>query len=317
MGEYLQIVSNVFDEGASYSFAVIERLKDTANLMSYLGQSAEETTVGAEGVIDAGLDRYLEEQKVVKHKREDIKESIRSVYISAAYDKTVDYITKTTNIFNQLKKVWDKNAEPYKAEATYVKKLQRIYADRTRKLSDIRADKAFNPIGEMYEELENLFWAGTNEEKNRVYEAAAMMITHNLLHANPAGENDRSAMNRAIKDIERKILTTSPTNFVGKEKGKRSASSYQTFLHALGEEDRNRVIAAQKDWETRKRIWDDAIKKTKHQLLSFGYRKWREKTPDKRIGKVADPKHPPTIYEKEFYEQGLDVPMFLEGVEQE
>jgi len=315
-GEYLQIFSNLFDERTGYMPAVIDYLQKTSNWMTYLAMAGREEFTGAEGLLDAKLDRYLEDQGVPEKKRQEIKDNVKSVHRRAAFDETVDWSSKSVNLLNQMKKVWSTRAEPFRAEADYAKKLQNIYADNTGNLSDYRAEKTYNPKSEFYEELQDLFWSGTSEEISRIYEASVMMLSHNLLHGNPGGENDRSAMDGAIESVEQKILSTSPTYFAGKVKGKRSASKYQTFLHALGEEDRNRVIAAQKDWEIRKRIWDDKVKDIRHQLKAFGFRKWYKKSTGEE-----DIMHEPTIYEPEYYEKGteqeLDVPIFIEGIEQE
>ena len=139
------------------------------------------------------------------------------------------------------------------------------------------------PISEFAEteftkELQNLFWAGSKGEQRRLYEAAVLLKANNELINNPDSATFESAVKQAIKDVEKKIIATSPTYSTSKKKFKGGVplvrSQYQAFLKSLNEvspEDVPRVIAAQKDWDIRKALWDDTIEIVSYNIRTYGY----------------------------------------------
>ena len=126
-----------------------------------------------------------------------------------------------------------------------------------------------------------------------------MLKANNELINNPDSATFESAVTQAIKDVEKKIIATSPTYSTSKKKFKGGVplvrSQYQAFLKSLNEvspEDVPRVIAAQKDWDIRKALWDDTIEIVSYNIRKYGYNIDYEK----HYG-VPDPASSKSIYE--------------------
>ena len=184
--------------------------------------------------------------------KERIKQETFKTITKGLMDESVDYLTNTISGFNMIKKGWAQRAKAQKTEAEYVSKLQNIYAE-AKGVKDMRTDidRVYNAKTEFYGQLKDLFWAGTQPEQRRIYEAAVMLVTNNNLNDNPGVETIESAIKRAVQ-----------------------RSQYQTFLKFLQEtspDDVPRVVATQKDWEIRKAMWDDTVKDVKYNLEKYGY----------------------------------------------
>ena len=303
-GELLGIFSNLVDDRSGYLPAVLDYTKKTGDLIGMLLAGASTGLGGDVAKMLSMVDKLEGEpgKPLSPKDRERIKQQAYKNIFKGMSNESINYLEKTIPLFNAIKKQWGQKAKPYKTEAEYVSKLQTIYADATGK-RDMKLDKGrtYNAKTEFYSQLQNLFWAGSEAEKRRIYEASVMLLTANTMNDNPGSHTYRSALTQSIATVSQKILSTSPT-YSTSHKEKQlgvplSRSKYQAFLKYLKEnspDDVDRVIKAQKDWDMRKKIWDKTIAPVKSELLKHGFnREYR-----KQYGV-----EPTIYYPKSMYEQ--------------
>tara|TARA_R100001530_G_scaffold31342_2_gene24635 strand:- start:4094 stop:5236 length:1143 start_codon:yes stop_codon:yes gene_type:complete len=281
-GEILGVFSNLFDDrGPAYAPAVLEYSKKTGSLVAYWLAAAGTGIGGDVAKMYNMLDKLEGEpgKPLSPEDKERIKQETFKTITEGLMDESVDYLTNTISGFNMIKKGWAQRAKAQRTEAEYVSKLQNIYAE-AKGVKDMRTDvdRVYNAKTEFYSQLKDLFWAGTQPEQRRIYEAAVMLVTNNNLNDNPGVETIESALKRAVQTVDKKITSTSPTYSLSKDAFRAGVplhrSQYQTFLKFLQEtspDDVARVVATQKDWEIRKAMWDDTVKDVKYNLEKYGY----------------------------------------------
>ena len=279
-GEVLLQFSNLLDDrGPMYFPAVLDYWNKTGDLAAYYMSAA---TTGLGGEI-AELLATVDKLDVPPQDKERIKQEGYKRIFSGLMAESADYVKKQipgANMLVNASNRWAGAAEPYKLEAEYVSKLQNAYAD-AKNINELKVSydgRVYNAETEFTKELQNLFWAGSKGEQRRLYEAAVLLKANNELINNPDSATFESAVTQAIKDVEKKIIATSPTYSTSKKKFKGGVplvrSQYQAFLKSLNEvspEDVPRVIAAQKDWDIRKALWDDTIEIVSYNIRKYGY----------------------------------------------
>ena len=327
-GELLGPVGNLI-QGVGYTPAVLDYMGNTAELLAYYGLHAlGEPMLGALGDLTElempsfdtkqykELESFLDTVEGPRGKplsdkdKKRILSNARNIHWQNMWSEGTNFLEESIPLWNMITDGWARTSEPYKERNKYVKKLQNIYAESTGKDDMYRPEyDTYNPNTEFFNEMRDVFWAGSDIDKMRMYEASVMSIAHNiLLSPGSAGSlTKQNALKEAIGRVDKSILSTSPTYQSSKETFKLGIpmhkSKYQVFINHLKKvspDDVQIVIDAQKDWDIRKDLWNKTIHDVKHNILRYGQNKDYQKHYSKEDDKPAyDRMSYPSSYEAE------------------
>ena len=106
------------------------------------------------------------------------------------------------------------------------------------------------------------------EQKRRIFEAAAWIEAHRIQQTNVKFGNIYQAMEASVRNIKAKITSMNPLPQITKEiKGMEAESKFDVFISFLSDEDQVEVLRAQRLYELQKEKWEDAIADMEDKVL--------------------------------------------------